>query len=82
MLIALCFNTLQSVSDSAVANPVVKANQITVLENLMASILMIFYSSLLNQHSKCERISPIHVDKKGFFSDPMAFYTCPALETD
>lgn len=44
---------------------------------------MNFYSSLLKQHSKCELITPIHEVMKGFLlPDAMAFYTCPALETD
>lgn len=74
---------LQSVSDFSTANPVVKGHWITVLENLIGSILVNLYTSLLKQHSKCELITHTHEIMKGFLlPDSMAFYTCPALERD
>lgn len=44
ILTALCFKALQSVSDSATANPVVKANQTTMFKNFIATISVTFYS--------------------------------------
>lgn len=67
ILIALCFNTLQSVSDSAIANAVMKAKQLTMLENLISKYFDDFLFIITQPHSKCEPITPIRVDKKGFF---------------
>lgn len=73
---------LQSASDFSTENPVAKGHWISVLENLIGSLLVNFYSSLLKQHSKCEWVTPIHEVMRDFFlPDSMAFYTRPALET-